>query len=129
MKPLRKLRVLVADDSKPSKMATMIMLEQLDCNVCGASDGVEALELASKQPFDLLFLDEKMPGMNGSDVAMQLRDGNNQNQLATKVSLTGITDSDSVNSLYDKGITHHIVKPITKQVLESFLIQWRGEQT
>lgn len=126
MKELRKPRVLVADDSMPSKMATMVMLEHLGCTVSGASDGIEALELASQHSFDLIFLDEKMPGLFGSDVALQLRDNNGQNQLTPKISLTGITDSDSINVLYEKGITHHIVKPITKLVLENFLMQWRN---
>tara|TARA_R110002167_G_scaffold141835_1_gene330230 strand:- start:6798 stop:7679 length:882 start_codon:yes stop_codon:yes gene_type:complete len=126
MKQLRKPRVLVSDDSKPSKMATMVMLEHLGCTVTGADDGIEALELARQQHFDLIFLDEKMPGLFGSDVALQLRDNDGLNQLTPKISLTGITDTDSVNVLYDKGITHHIVKPITKLVLENFLTQWRN---
>ncbi|MBA6289251.1 response regulator [Colwellia sp. MB3u-4] len=125
MKQLIKPRVLVADDSKPSKMATMIMLEHLGCTVSGADDGVEALELANQQPFDLIFLDEKMPRMLGSEVALQLSENKGYNQSTTKVSLTGITDENSVNLLYRKGINHHIEKPITKLVLENFLKKWR----
>lgn len=126
VKQLIKPKVLVADDSKPSKMATMIMLEHLGCTVIGADDGIEALELANQQPFDLIFLDEKMPGMYGSDVALQLRDNSGVNQSTPKVSLTGITEKESVNLLYSKGIEHHIEKPITKLVLENFLKKWRS---
>lgn len=125
IKHLRKLRVFVADDSKPSKMATMIMLEHLGCILTGADDGKEALDITSNQAFDLIFLDERMPGLFGSDVASQLRDGNGVNAQTPKISLTGITDRDSVEELYRKGITHHIEKPITKLVLENFLQQWR----
>jgi len=49
--------VFVADDSKPCKMLTMIMLQSLGCEVTGADDGLEALEVTSQQPFDLIFLD------------------------------------------------------------------------
>lgn len=128
IKHLRKLRVFVADDSQPSKMTTIIMLEHLGCILTGADDGIEALELTSKQPFDLIFLDERMPGLLGSDVASQLRDGNGVNANTPKISLTGITDRDSVAELYRKGITHHIEKPITKLVLENFLQQYRKIQ-
>jgi len=49
--------VFVADDSKPCKMLAMIMLQSLGCEVTGADDGLEALEVTSQQPFDLIFLD------------------------------------------------------------------------
>ena len=74
----------------------------------------------------MIFLDEKMPGMYGSDVALQLRDNSGVNQSTPKVSLTGITEKESVNLLYSKGIEHHIEKPITKLVLENFLKKWRS---
>ena len=57
MQKVNKVRVLVADDSKPSKMLTIILLQSLGCEVTGADDGLEALEVTSQQPFDLIFLD------------------------------------------------------------------------
>lgn len=125
VKQLKKPKVLVADDSKPSKMATMVMLEHLGCHVIGAEDGTEALELASQQSFDLIFLDERMPGLFGSAVAYKLIENKGLNQHTPKVSLTGITEKDSIEQLYSKGITHHIHKPVTKLILENFLAQWR----
>ena len=133
MKELNTLRVFVADDSKPSKMLTILLLQSLGCTVTGADDGLQALEITSKQPFDLIFLDENMPGLLGSDVAEQLHnskghdEGQGVNANTPKISLTGIVGEDSVNNLYAKGITHHIEKPVTKSILESFLKQWRED--
>lgn len=125
IRSLRKLKVLVADDSKPSKVATMVMLEHLGCETLGADDGIEALALSQAQAFDVIFLDERMPGLFGSDVAQQLHNSDGFNRTTPKVSLTGITDREAVETLYSKGITHHIEKPITKVVLENFLQQCR----
>ncbi|ETX09539.1 hypothetical protein MUS1_06815 [Marinomonas ushuaiensis DSM 15871] len=116
-----KLNVFVADDSMPSKMIMMIMLESLGCIVTGADDGEEALSIASKQEFDLIFLDEKMPGLLGSDVANLLREAGDINSQTPKVSLTGITDKGAINELYNKGITHYLEKPISKIVLVNYL--------
>ncbi|WP_025565806.1 response regulator [Psychromonas sp. SP041] len=133
MKAVTTLRVFVADDSKPSKMLTIILLQSLGCTVTGADDGLEALEITSKQPFDLIFLDENMPGLLGSDVAEQLHNnkGNDEglgiNANTPKISLTGIVGEESINDLYAKGITHHIEKPVTKTILESFLKQWNED--
>ncbi|MGB1261778.1 MAG: response regulator [Cognaticolwellia sp.] len=123
---MRKLKVLVADDSKSSKMTTMIFLESLGCIVTGADDGLEALQLSQNEIFDLIFLDERMPGLLGSDVAAELCQEKKTNLHTPKISLTGLTDKGAVDELYSKGITHHIEKPITKLILEKFLQQWRN---
>ncbi|WP_160061977.1 response regulator [Psychromonas sp. L1A2] len=126
MQEVNQLNVFVADDSKPSKMLTIIMLQSLGCSVTGADDGLEALDITSKQPFDLIFLDENMPGLKGSDVAEQLCivESSGINRNTPKVSLTGLVGEDAVENLYKKGITHHIEKPVTKAMLESFLTSW-----
>ena len=120
------LNILVADDSMPSLIATKAMLEKLGCNVMPASDGNAALALAQQYAFDLLFLDERMPGLNGSDVAQTLIEQDGKNQLTPKVSLTGLTDPDEIAHLFSKGITHYLEKPVTKLALEKFLVQWQG---
>ncbi|MEL0657839.1 response regulator [Psychromonas arctica] len=127
MQEINKLKVLVADDSKPSKMLTIILLQSLGCEVSDADDGLEALKITSENTFDLIFLDECMPILKGSDVAEQLCIGeyNGINKDTPKISLTGLVGEDAVNNLYQKGITHHIEKPVTKEVLEHFLKSWR----
>ena len=126
MQKVNKVRVLVADDSKPSKMLTIILLQSLGCEVTGADDGLEALEVTRQQPFDLIFLDENMPGLQGSEVAEQLcfLEGNGINKSTPKISLTGLATEEAVNNLYKKGITHHIEKPVTKAILDIFLKSW-----
>jgi CheY-like chemotaxis protein len=56
-----------------------------------AASGKEALELVAKQEFDLLFLDLKMPGMDGADVYQQIRA---HKPRLPVVIITGYPDSD-----------------------------------
>ncbi|MEL0647165.1 response regulator [Pseudoalteromonas agarivorans] len=120
-----RLSILVADDSLPSQIATKVMLEMLGCSVTCAENGASALSLAQKETFDLLLLDERMPGMFGSDVAEQLISQNTPNNDTPKVILTGITGDDQIAELFKKGITHYLQKPVTKAVLEKFIKPWQ----
>ena len=121
-----KLSVLVADDSLPSQVATKVMLEMLGCAVTCAENGSSALLIAQQEPFDLLLLDERMPGMFGSDVAQQLIKQNTPNDNTPKVILTGITEEQQIAQLFEKGVTHYLQKPVTKAVLEEFIKPWQA---
>ncbi|WP_350978505.1 response regulator [Shewanella sp. AC34-MNA-CIBAN-0136] len=121
------LSILVADDSIPSQVATQAMLEKLGCKVVSANDGNSALALAQQQPFDLILLDERMPGLYGSDVAQRLVSDDAINRLTPKVALTGLTEPDEIQHLFSKGITHYLEKPVTKLALEKFLVQWQPQ--
>ena len=121
-----RLSILVADDSLPSQIATKVMLEMLGCSVTCAENGESALILAQNESFDLLLLDERMPGMYGSDVAQQLTKQNSPNNTTPKVILTGLTCDEQIAELFDKGITHYLQKPVTKAVLEKFIKPWQA---
>nr|WP_166419176.1 response regulator [Pseudoalteromonas sp. Z1A8] len=120
-----RLSILVADDSLPSQIATKVMLEMLGCLVTCAENGASALTLAQNESFDLLLLDERMPGMFGSDVAQQLVSQNTPNNNTPKVILTGLTGDEQIAELFEKGITHYLQKPVTKAVLEKFIKPWQ----
>lgn len=122
---ISRLSILVADDSLPSQIATKVMLEMLGCVVTCVENGNQALELASVNHFDVLLLDEKMPGMFGSEVIECLSKQNTPNNNTPKVVLTGITDNEQINALFDKGATHYLQKPVTKAVLEKFINPWQ----
>lgn len=68
-----KLRVVVADDT-PSILRHLISLLETECDVVAAiENGRLALECIRSQAPDVAVLDLKMPGLNGIDVARELR--------------------------------------------------------
>lgn len=74
---LRSARVLVVDDNASARQALMRTTQSLGLQAEGARDGWDALRAVSLarqagQPFDLVLLDWKMPGMDGVDCAGQL---------------------------------------------------------
>ena len=68
-------RVVVADDHAAVRAGIRSILRQApDIDIVGeASDGMQALRLVAELAPDVLLLDMEMPGMNGVDVARQLK--------------------------------------------------------
>jgi len=69
------IRVLIVDDEKPAREELEYLLKEIpDVSLVGiADDGPKALSLTKKLLPDLLFLDIKMPEMNGFEVAESLQ--------------------------------------------------------
>jgi len=66
--------ILVVDDEKNIRMTLSQSLEPLEIPVQTAVNGEEALKKLQKGPFELVFLDLKMPGMDGMEVLRQIKD-------------------------------------------------------
>ena len=67
------LNVLVVDDEAVVRDLLKRFLNLLPVKAVIAAGGQEALELAKKEKFDLVFLDIRMPGMNGLEVFSEIR--------------------------------------------------------
>jgi two-component system, LytTR family, response regulator len=68
------MKILIADDESPAREELQFMLKELlpQAELHQASDGNEALQRLSEEPFDVVFLDIQMPGKDGLEVATKL---------------------------------------------------------
>lgn len=66
-------RILVVDDAGPVVVLCVNVLQSLGYAVKGANRGEAAVEILQKEPFDLLVVDYKMPGISGFQVVEQAR--------------------------------------------------------
>lgn len=108
------LRILIADDEAVIRLGLRTMLEAQGYRVVGeAADGTRAVDLVSRLKPDLVFLDIKMPGMNGLQAARRLqRDGN-----TPVVILTAYSDREFVDSAKASGVLAYLVKPVRESDL------------
>ena len=65
--------ILVVDDEETIRALFEETLEELGHRVAAVGNGSEALELAKRTDFDLVFVDLKMPGMDGAEFLRQLK--------------------------------------------------------
>ncbi len=80
-------RILVVDDERAVREAVVDFLEDEGYAVASASCGADALELARAERFALCILDLRMPGMSGTELALEIR------HLAPETPLLIITGS------------------------------------
>lgn len=118
------LKILIADDSLPSLAACQAMLEKMGHCIAIAHDGEEAHEKARCQAFDLIILDEYMPGIGGAQIAQLLRCTANPNALTPIVSLSGVTSENLKRQMLDCGVDGHLTKPVSSASLQTMLQQY-----
>lgn len=63
-----KMNILIVDDEKSIRFSLVMSIEKLDVKVFEASNGEDAIKIFRKNKIDIVFLDIKMPGMDGIEV-------------------------------------------------------------
>ena len=71
--PFRPLRVLLAEDDRINQIATSALLRKMGHSVGVAENGRQALELLTREEFDLILMDIQMPVMNGLEAVEAIR--------------------------------------------------------
>lgn len=67
------MKVLVAEDHEVNLKMICFMLEKMNCQVLKARNGLEAVEIFSHEPPDLVLMDLRMPEMDGCDAVREIR--------------------------------------------------------
>jgi DNA-binding NtrC family response regulator len=109
-----KKKILIVDDAGPVVVLCVNVLQALGYVVKGANRGEAAMELLRKEPFDLMVLDYKMPGMSGFDVFDQARQIHPQMSV---VLVTGHGTPEIVNEANRLGFSAILLKPFTSDEL------------
>ena len=72
--PRKSMRVLLADDHEDIRKLTSYQLERSGHHVTSVSNGKDALDAARRGSFDVILLDEEMPGLTGVEVVGAIRE-------------------------------------------------------
>jgi CheY-like chemotaxis protein/HPt (histidine-containing phosphotransfer) domain-containing protein len=120
------IRVLVVDDHPTNRTVLENMLTAWGLRVTLVGDGEQALQLLrtlplEAPPFDLALIDWHMPGMDGIELAQQLRSENliGQTQL---VLLSSVAAPDDVRVAQEAGFVRFIHKPVRKAELRQAIL-------
>lgn len=112
-----KIRILWADDEIDLLRPHVLFLKEKGYDVTTATSGIEAAELVGKEDFDIVFLDENMPGLSGLETLTRIKNQRNE------VPVIMITKSEEENLMEDaigSKIADYLIKPVNpNQILLS----------
>jgi len=113
-------RVLLVDDNLDAaeSLAQLLSLSGHDARTAG--DGSQALRVAQEFHPDVVFCDLGLPGMNGFEVAKELRLLPFGRDMVL-AALTGYGQPSDREKSAEAGFDAHLVKPVDPSVIESFL--------
>jgi CheY-like chemotaxis protein len=104
------LRVLVVDDNVDTVTTLAMLVQESGHEVRTAYDGLAVLEAALDYRPNVVLLDIGLPGLNGFEVAKQLRQ-QPALQSAVLVAMTGYGRESDRQRSQEAGFDHHLVKP------------------
>jgi DNA-binding NtrC family response regulator len=113
-----KINALVVDDLKSSRLTLGGILEDEGHNVVLAENGYQAIEAAKQTPFDLVFMDIKMPGING---VQTFREVKKTNPHAAVIMMTAYSVEDLVREALEEGAYAVVYKPFDMEHVVSII--------
>jgi signal transduction histidine kinase/DNA-binding response OmpR family regulator/HPt (histidine-containing phosphotransfer) domain-containing protein len=127
---LRGWRVLVVDDNPVSLeiLSEMLLFFQLDVGT--ASHGTQALTMlrqASGQPYDLVLMDWRMPGMHGDEVARRIKADPAIAHQPKIVMVTAYGTEDVMRRAEQAGMDGFLIKPVSPSSLLDTVLSVLGQ--
>jgi len=113
----RPLRVLVVDDHDINRRAIQLILQPLGCDIATAADGMAALKICETSSFDLIFMDVRMPELDGRETTRRIRAGGGLNATVPVIAVTADTAPEDIAACTEAGMTYFVPKPITPPML------------
>ncbi|HUH10845.1 MAG TPA: ATP-binding protein [Brevundimonas sp.] len=121
------LRVLVVDDHAINRRAIQLILQSVDCEIAMAEDGMAALEACERAQFDVVFMDVRMPELDGRETTRRLRAGGGLNAAVPVIAVTADTAPEDIAACTAAGMNYFVSKPLTPGALLGALSQVLNE--
>lgn len=118
MNDVRRLTILVADDTDTDRLILESILRKEGHNVLSACNGVEAVQIYAAEKPDIVLLDALMPELDGFGAAREIK-ALAGDELVPIIFLTSLTDTDSLVQCLDAGGDDFISKPYNRIILQA----------
>jgi len=120
------LRILAVDDNPANLKLITIVLEEMSIDVIQAYDGLSAVEICKEERFDLIFMDIRMPGLDGIETSKRIRK-DSLNQRTPIIALTAHAMTGEKEQLLANGLEDYITKPVSTLQLQQIISKWTGQ--
>lgn len=127
--PLSGLQVLLAEDNPINAQIFVHVLERWGARVTVAGNGIEAIEIATSMPVDIIFMDCQMPELDGYEATQRLRQMMDDEVLARTpiIALTANAMKGDRERCLDAGMDDYLAKPAQPRDIAAMVRRWRRE--
>ena len=121
--------ILIVDDTRINLTVAVNLLKNTKMKIDTATSGEEAVNMASKTRYDVIFMDQRMPGMNGTEAFHKIRETENGTSKDVPViCLTADAVIGAKERYLSEGFSDYLTKPIDNFALENMLMKYLPEE-
>lgn len=116
LNPLKDKKCLVVDDEPYNRLLLKTILTKNGATFKEANDGLQAIEWVNKEDFDIVFMDARMPNLNGIEASKQIR-SNKKNEKLKIIAISAATEKEDKKAFLSAGMNGIIMKPFKEKDL------------
>lgn len=121
--------ILIVDDTRINLTVAVNLLKNTKMKIDTATSGEEAVNMASKTRYDVIFMDQRMPGMNGTEAFHKIRETENgASKDVPVICLTADAVIGAKERYLSEGFSDYLTKPIDNFALENMLMKYLPEE-
>ena len=120
------LKILLAEDNAINALLTRTLLESEGAEVDTVEDGVLALQAVGKKKYDMVFMDMRMPNMDGLESTRKIRAYGSTMPI---IALTANAFDDDRNACFDSGMNDFMTKPVSAEELSEMVVNWTNKDS
>ncbi|MFK7856382.1 MAG: response regulator, partial [Granulosicoccus sp.] len=121
-----KTRALVVEDNPINQMVMEAILEELNCEVTLAENGLRAMHVLEEQGFDIVFMDCQMPELDGYSTTRRARASGLTIPI---VAVTANAMTGDRQKCLSAGMDDYVSKPFTQDTIKHMLHKWIGNNS
>jgi PAS domain S-box-containing protein len=118
--------VLLVDDNQINQKVAFKLLERLGCHTDVASDGFEAIELATSRDYNMVFMDIQMPEMDGVTATSIIKEKLGKT-CPPVVAMTAYSMREDAEKFMSQGMDDYISKPVKSADLHKVITKWHQQ--
>ena len=121
-------RILIVDDTKINLTVAVNLLKNTKMKIDTATSGEESVSMAAKTKYDMIFMDQRMPEMDGTEALHKIRgtEGGESRDVPV-VCLTADAVIGAKERYLSEGFTDYLTKPIDNYALEKLIVKYLPE--
>jgi signal transduction histidine kinase/DNA-binding response OmpR family regulator len=119
-----KAHILVAEDNQVNQQVALEILQNFGCQVTLANDGTEAVEFHASNVYDLVFMDCRMPNMDGYQATEEMRRLEGKERHTPIIAMTAQAMKGDRERCLAAGMDDYISKPVDPERILMVLRRW-----